>query len=68
VGKKEEYWKKKKDNSTEPQKPNVKAEVYTKDKKMWLRKKKLKSLIRFHSANKIDNYSRGGKKKEKNPK
>ena len=24
------------------------------------RKKKLKSLIRFHSANKIDNYNRGG--------
>ena len=23
-------------------------------------KKKLKSLIRFHSANKIDNYNRGG--------
>ena len=40
---------------------------------MWLRKKKLKSLIRFHSANKIDNYNRGGrkgkkKKKNKNPK
>ena len=35
---------------------------------MWLRKKrfkkKLKSLIRFHSANKIDN-NRGGKKKKK---
>ena len=33
-------------------------------------KKKLKSLIRFHNANKIDNYNRGrGKgKKEKNPK
>ena len=32
----------------------------------------LKSLIRFHSANRIDNYNRGGKKKEekkkKNPK
>ena len=24
-------------------------------------KKKLKSLIRFHSANKIDNYNKGGK-------
>ena len=24
--------------------------------------KKLKSLIRFHSANKIDNYNRGGKR------
>ena len=35
------------------------------------KKKKLKSLIRFHSANKIDNYNRGGKKgkkKKKNPK
>ena len=30
---------------------------------MWLRKKrkkKLKSLVRFHSANKIENYNRGG--------
>jgi len=46
---------------------------------MWLRKKrfkkKLKSLIRFHSASKIDNFNRGGgtgegreKKKKKNPK
>ena len=34
------------------------------------KKKKLKSLIIFYSVNKIDNYSRGGKKeKEKeNPK
>ena len=32
---------------------------------MWLRKeKKLKSLVRFHSANKIDNYNKGGKKKK----
>jgi len=33
---------------------------------MWLRKKKgekkLKSLIRFHSANKINNYNRGEEK------
>ena len=41
---------------------------------MWVRKKKkkkIKSLIKFHSANKIDNYNKGGKKgkkKEKNPK
>ena len=35
---------------------------------MWLRKKKLKSLIRFHSANKIDNYNRLGCGREKNPK
>jgi len=34
--------------------------------------KKLKSLIRFHSANKIDNYNRGRKKgknkRKENPK
>ena len=37
---------------------------------MWLRKtkKELKSLIRFHSANKIDNYNRGRKQKEKTSK
>ena len=35
---------------------------------MWLRKKKLKSLIRFHSDNKIDNYNRGGKTGGENPK
>ena len=39
---------------------------------MWLRKKKLKSLISFHSANKIDNYNKGGwgdqkRKIQKNP-
>ena len=28
------------------------------------KEKKLKSLIRFHTDNKIDNYSRGGKKKK----
>ena len=28
-------------------------------------KKKLKSLIRFHSANKIDNYNRGREEKKK---
>ena len=36
---------------------------------MWLSKKNLKSLIRFHSANKIDNYHIGGeigKKIQKN--
>ena len=40
-------------------------------KKMWLRGKKLKRLIRFHNANKIDNYNREGgkgKRKEKNTK
>ena len=29
------------------------------------KKKKLKSLIRFHSVNKIDNYNRGGERGEK---
>ena len=33
------------------------------------KKKKLKNLIRFHNANKIDNYNRGGKtNKQTNPK
>ena len=35
---------------------------------MWLRgkkKKKLKSLIQFHNANKIDNYNRGRERKKK---
>ena len=65
---------KKKENSTELQKPNVEAEVYNNNKKCDWEKKffKLKSLIRFHSANKINNYNREGKikgKKEgKNPK
>ena len=39
---------------------------------MWLRekKKKLKNMIRFHSANKIDNYGArgGGEKRKKNAK
>ena len=38
---------------------------------MWLRKKKkkkLESLIRFHSANKIDNYNRGEKEEGKKEK
>ena len=29
------------------------------------KKETLKSLIRFHSANKIDNYNRGGGEKKK---
>jgi len=52
-------------------KAQCKAEVYNNNKKMWLRKKKkIKSSIIFHSANKINNYNRGGggKEKEKNPK
>ena len=32
------------------------------------KKKKIKRLIRFHSANKIETITSGGKKKEKNPK
>ena len=64
------------ENSTELQKPNVEAEIYNNNKKCdW--GKKLKSLIRFHSAKKIDNYNVGGrgkrirkkrKKLKKNPK
>jgi len=68
---KNEKRKKKEENFTELQKPNVEAEVYDNNKKMCLRKKKkkkLKSLIGFLSANKIDNYNRGGKKGGKNPK
>ena len=69
--------KEKKENSTELQKPNVGAKVYNKTKKCdWGKKKNnLKSLIRFHSANKIDKYNRGWKraggakkKSKKNPK
>ena len=46
------------ENSTELQKTNIEAEVYDNNKKCdW--KKKLKSLIRFHTANKIDNYNWG---------
>ena len=29
------------------------------------RKKKLRSLIRFHSANKMNNYNMGGKRRKK---
>ena len=60
--------KKEKKNSTELQNPNVEAEVYSNNIKCYWGKEKenLKSLIRFHSANKIDNYNReGGKKKKK---
>ena len=45
----------------ELQKPNIEAGVYNRNKKCdWEKKKTLKSLIRFHSANKINNYSSGG--------
>ena len=36
-------------------------------KKCDLVEKKLKNLIRFHNANKIYNYNRGGKHTHKNP-
>ena len=56
--KKEEERKKKEENSTELQKPNVEAEVYNNNKNV--REKKLKSLIRFHSASKINNCNGAG--------
>ena len=40
------------------------AEVYNNNKK-YDRKKKLKSLTRFHSTNKMNNYDRVGGKEEK---
>ena len=61
--------KKREENSTELQKPNVEAEVND-DNKNVTEDKKIKSLIGFLSANKIDNYNgAGGRgKKRKNPK
>ena len=41
------------------QKLNVETEVYNNNKNVTEGGKKLKSLIRFHSANKIGNYSGG---------
>ena len=46
------------------QKPNTEAGVYNNNKKCD-RKKNLKSLIRFHSANKIDKYNRGGEEERR---
>ena len=58
--------KKKKENSTEVQKPKVEGEFYNNNKTMNEGKnKKLIILIAFHSANKIDNYKGGGGKKRK---
>ena len=58
--------KRKKGKLIELQKPNIEAGVYNNNEKCdW---KKNKSLIRFHSANKIDNYNKERTKKEKNPK
>ena len=68
---KKEKGKKKKENSSELQKPNVEAEVYNNKKKCdWERKRKKinKSLIRFHSANKIDNYNGDGEEEKKEKK
>ena len=61
--------KKKGGNTTELQKPSIKAEVYdNSEKRDWGKKKKLKSLIGFLSANKIYNYNRGVKKGEQKKK
>jgi len=58
--------KKKKENSIELQKPNVEAEDFNNKKLDWGgKKKRALSLIRFHSANKINNYNRVGKKGKK---
>ena len=61
--------RKKKESSPELQKPNIEAEVYNNNNKMTEEKKNFKSLIRFHSANKINNYNRWREriKKKKNP-
>ena len=61
---------KKEKNSEEQQKPNTEAEVYDNNKKCdWdqkkRKKKQLKNLIGFLSANKMDNYNREGKKRKK---
>ena len=61
------------ENYLELQKSNVEAKVYNNNKKCDCQKIKLKCLVRFHSANKINIYNRGGKnkigkKKKKNPK
>ena len=45
------------------QKPSLEAEVYNNNKKCDCQKIKLKCLVRFHSANKINIYNRGGKNK-----
>ena len=58
------------ENSIERQKPDIEAEVYNNNNECdWEKEilKKLKCFIRFHSANEINNYNQGGKKR-KNPK
>ena len=57
--------KKKKENSTKLQKSNIEAEVYKTIKNVTEGEKKLRSLIRFHSDSKINNYYREGRKKGK---
>ena len=48
------------------QKPNLQAEVYKNNKNYDRKKEKIfKSLIRFHSVNKIDNYNEGGREEKK---
>ena len=47
------------------QKLNVETEVYNNNKNVTEGEKNLKSLIRFHSANKIGNYNGGVGRKEK---
>ena len=42
------------------EKLNVETEVYNNNKNVTEGEKNLKSLIRFHSANKIGNYNWGG--------
>ena len=66
--KKKKERKKKKENSTELQKPNVEAEDYNNKKNVTEKIKKLKSLIRFQSANKIYSYNRQEKREKKRKK
>ena len=56
------------ENSTELQKPNIEAEVYNSNKNVTEKIKKLRNLLRFHSASKTDNYNRGRGKETKNKK
>ena len=66
--KKRKKKEKNKENSTELQKPNIEAEVYNSNKNVTEKIKKLRNLLRFHSASKTDNYNRGRGKETKNKK
>ena len=66
--KKEEERKREKENSTELQKPNVEAEVITTIQSVTEKKKTLKILFRYHTANKINNNNGGGAEKRKKKK